>query len=110
MSPTPDATTIEPRLKWGKWKLTSPNTLLHTGLNYDVPLSEINDHRELLDWLFHVGSKAEVYEPTAFAAAMRAIFRPAVRMPSFSGKELAADYITKELKVLLPPDQPEEAA
>lgn len=58
--------------------------------DYEIDLWGIDTHRELADWLFHVGGKG--LDTADFFLAMRAIFRPVGWMDHFSGKELATGY------------------
>ena len=80
---------------WGNWHLMSRlflvwNTRGPSLGGYDVDLWSIDNHNQLVDWLFHVGGKqmdhADYYE------AMQTIFRTAGWDQSFSGKDLAIKY------------------
>ena len=79
---------------WGEWRLYSKRFLVWSPngspTGYEVDLWEINDHQELVDWLFHVGGKT--FDPLHFFEAMQQIFREAGWRKTFNGKELAIWY------------------
>ncbi len=57
---------------------------------YDIDLWDINSHKKLLDWLFHVGGKG--MDAVNYFEAMRTIFREVGYSDAFNGKDLAIDY------------------
>ncbi len=81
---------------WGNWHLYRRRWLIWNPSGkpskdgYDIDLWEIDSHKELVDWLFHVGGKT--YDPDQFFEAMRDIFRSAGGLPTFSGKDLVLQY------------------
>ena len=80
---------------WGNWHLMSRRYLVWNTRGpsldgYDIDLWEINTHKELVDWLFHVGGKT--FDPHDFFDAMRDIFRSAGWSEAFSGKDLTIAY------------------
>ena len=79
------------RRTWGQWRLKNKRYLVHGAMAYEIDLWEIDSHRELVDWLFHVGSRGYGNEE-GFFDAMKAIFRPAGSQPAVNGKALALAY------------------
>jgi hypothetical protein len=80
--------------RWGEWRMMQGRYLVHRRgtrfVDYEIDLWEIDTHRELADWLFHVGGKQ--LDTPNFFLAMRAVFRSAGWHDNFSGKELASKY------------------
>lgn len=80
---------------WGEWHLVRRRYLVWSvkgpSVNgYEIDLWGINSHKELLDWLFHVGGKT--MDPPNYFNAMQVIFRWAGHSDVVNGKELAIDY------------------
>ena len=80
---------------WGNWHLVRRRFLIWNTkgpsiYGYDIDLWEIDSHRVLVDWLFHVGGKT--FDPQDFFEAMRTIFEPAGNSQSVDGKALAISY------------------
>jgi len=83
----PGQTITFPR-RWGKWELVEARYLEHDN-GYDVDLWDIEDHRSLIFWLFHVGGKTF---GVGFYDAMHDIFRFAGEKKTVSGKDAAFNY------------------
>jgi hypothetical protein len=89
---------------WGNWHLFNERWLSFTLTAcrydniYEVDLWEINNHQELVDWLFHVSDKT--YDPADFFKAMRMIFRPVAwrRQAQFDGRKIVAEYCAEGRK------------
>jgi hypothetical protein len=80
---------------WGNWHLVRRRFLVWNTHGpslggYEVDLWEIDSHRELVDWLFHVGGKT--MDPSDFFEAMRTIFRSTGQSQTIDGKALAIKY------------------
>ena len=92
----PNDQLVMPR-SWGQWHFTRRRYLVFSpngkpsAAGYSVDLWNINDHRSLVDWLFHVGGKPYGGD-AGFYDAMHDIFRTAGWDKEFSGKELCIDY------------------
>ena len=82
---------------WGNWHLFRKRYLVHSPSGkpsrggYDIDLWEINSHKELVDWLFHVGGKTYGGDE-GFYDAMHDIFRDAAWSDSFTGKQITLAY------------------
>ena len=93
---TPEENVPPPRT-WGKWHFTRKRFLVYSpngkpsAAGYEVDLWEINDHKTLVDWLFHVGGKPYGGD-AGFYDAMHDILRRAGWDKTFTGKDLATRY------------------
>lgn len=81
---------------WGNWHLYRRRWLIWNTSGkpsdggYDIDLWDIDSHKELVDWLFHVGGKT--YDPEQFFDAMRDIFGSAGYSDTVDGKALAIKF------------------
>ena len=79
------------RRTWGHWRLKSKRYLVHGDVHYEIDLWSIHSHQELVDWLFHVGSRGYGNDE-GFFDAMKDIFRTAGHQAVVDGKALALAY------------------
>lgn len=93
-----DSKTIYP-VQWGAWHLYKNRFLVHApngnpdGSNYDIDLFDINSHRDITKWLFHISGKSDWYEPENFFRAMSDVFRWAGEIKEINGKQSVEDYL-----------------
>jgi len=103
--PVVNAQLLEYELKdqWGPWRFDTPRLcLVHEQISYEIDLERINSCAEMLDWIFQIQGKVEIYEAAEVPAAFADIFKPQANCCSFgiekefSGSSLAKKY-AKEL-------------